>query len=251
MAAGPVSVHFVCGETRRPAGNCFATPVLVCRDVTAAIVVNEMRETAVQMADVTLGCSSSSLVDVFGFVSQAMFKFNLLVQVPLWQTVCGKNHTAARNPDWTAYPCLANKAENIHQWRRRTSQSDICHRWALIEQHQVSGQVWPVDVQHCLQSTDKLYSSRSWTSFHKEAQTGTVQADGVCQVSWLVSNLVSCETHPCTFMHHYNHFTHFTLTLTCILVVQSQFLFLIVFVLIFIFPRMGRWILQSCRFLLN
>ena len=72
------------------------------------------------------------------------------------------------------------------------------HRWALIEQHQVSGQVWPVDVQHCLQSTDKLYSSRSWSSFHEEAQTGTVQADGVCQVSWLVSNLVSCETHPCT-----------------------------------------------------
>ena len=60
------------------------------------------------MADVTLGCSPSSLVDVFGFVSQAMFKFNLLVQVPLWQTVCGKNHPAARNPDWTAYPCLAN-----------------------------------------------------------------------------------------------------------------------------------------------
>ena len=152
----------------------------------------------------------------------SMFKFNLLVQVPLWQTVCGKNHTAARNPDWTAYPCLANKAENFHQWRRRTAQSDICHRWALIEQHQGSGQVWPVNVQHCLQSTDKLYSSRSWASFHKEAQTGTVQADGVCHVSWLVSNLVSCETHPCTFMHHYNHFTHFTLPLTCILVVQSH-----------------------------
>ena len=47
MAAGPVSIHFVCGETRRPAGNCFATPVLVGRDATAAIVVNEMRETAV------------------------------------------------------------------------------------------------------------------------------------------------------------------------------------------------------------
>ena len=47
MAAGPVAIHFVCGETRRPAGNCFATPVLVGRDVTAAIVVNEMRETAV------------------------------------------------------------------------------------------------------------------------------------------------------------------------------------------------------------
>ena len=46
MAAGPVSIHFVCGETRRPAGNCFATPVLVGRDATAAIVVNEMRETA-------------------------------------------------------------------------------------------------------------------------------------------------------------------------------------------------------------
>ena len=30
-----------------PAGNCFATPVLVGRDATAAIVVNEMRETAV------------------------------------------------------------------------------------------------------------------------------------------------------------------------------------------------------------
>ena len=29
MAAGPVSINFVCGETRRPAGNCFATPVLV------------------------------------------------------------------------------------------------------------------------------------------------------------------------------------------------------------------------------
>ena len=48
MAAGPVSIHFVCSETRRPAGNCFATPVLVGRDTTAAIVVNEMRETAVQ-----------------------------------------------------------------------------------------------------------------------------------------------------------------------------------------------------------
>ena len=47
MAAEPVSIHFVCGETRRPAGNCFATPVLVGRDVTAAIVVNAMRETAV------------------------------------------------------------------------------------------------------------------------------------------------------------------------------------------------------------
>ena len=47
MAAGPVSIHFVCGETRRPAGNCFATPVLGGRDATAAIVVNEMRETAV------------------------------------------------------------------------------------------------------------------------------------------------------------------------------------------------------------
>ena len=47
MAAGPVSIHFVGGETRRPAGNCFATPVLVGRDATAAIVVNEMRETAV------------------------------------------------------------------------------------------------------------------------------------------------------------------------------------------------------------
>ena len=47
MAARPVSIHFVCGETRRPAGNCFATPVLVGRDATAAIVVNEMRETAV------------------------------------------------------------------------------------------------------------------------------------------------------------------------------------------------------------
>ena len=44
MAAGPVSIHFVCGETGRPAGNCFATPVLVGRDATAAIVVNEMRE---------------------------------------------------------------------------------------------------------------------------------------------------------------------------------------------------------------
>ena len=50
MAAGPVSIHFVCGETRRPAGNCFATPVLVGRDATAAIVVNEMRETAVNAA---------------------------------------------------------------------------------------------------------------------------------------------------------------------------------------------------------
>ena len=39
-----LSIHFVCGETRRPAGNCFATPVLVGRDTTAAIVVNEMRE---------------------------------------------------------------------------------------------------------------------------------------------------------------------------------------------------------------
>ena len=48
MAAGPVSIHFVCGETRRPAGNCFTTPVLVGRDATAAIVVNEMRETAVR-----------------------------------------------------------------------------------------------------------------------------------------------------------------------------------------------------------
>ena len=47
MAAGPVSIHFVFGETRRPAGNCFATPVLVGRDATAAIVVYEMRETAV------------------------------------------------------------------------------------------------------------------------------------------------------------------------------------------------------------
>ena len=47
MAAGPVSIHFVCGETRRLAGNCFTTPVLVGRDVTAAIVVNEMRKTAV------------------------------------------------------------------------------------------------------------------------------------------------------------------------------------------------------------
>ena len=49
MAAGPVSIHFVCGETRRPAGSCFAAPVLVGRDATAAIVVNEMRETAVVM----------------------------------------------------------------------------------------------------------------------------------------------------------------------------------------------------------
>ena len=48
MVVGPVSIHFVCGEARRPAGNCFATPVLVGRDVTAAIVVNEMRETAVR-----------------------------------------------------------------------------------------------------------------------------------------------------------------------------------------------------------
>ena len=40
------------GETRRPAGNCFATPVLVGRDATAAIVVNEMRETAVYMCHV-------------------------------------------------------------------------------------------------------------------------------------------------------------------------------------------------------
>ena len=50
MAAGPVSIHFVCGESRRPAGNCFATRlllVLVGWDATAAIVVNEMRETAV------------------------------------------------------------------------------------------------------------------------------------------------------------------------------------------------------------
>ena len=54
MAAGPVSIHFVCGETRWPAGNCFATPVLVGRDATAAIVVNEMRETAVT------GCPVSS-----------------------------------------------------------------------------------------------------------------------------------------------------------------------------------------------
>ena len=50
MAAGPVPIHFVCGETCRPAGNCFAKPVLVGRDVTAAIVVNEMRETAVGVA---------------------------------------------------------------------------------------------------------------------------------------------------------------------------------------------------------
>ena len=49
MAAGPVSIHFVWGETRQPAGNCFTTPVLVGRDATAAIVVNEMRETAVMM----------------------------------------------------------------------------------------------------------------------------------------------------------------------------------------------------------
>ena len=41
-----IYIHFVRGETRRPAGNCFATPVLVGRDATAAIVVNEMRETA-------------------------------------------------------------------------------------------------------------------------------------------------------------------------------------------------------------
>ena len=53
MAAGPVSVHFVCGETRRPAGNCFATPVFVGRDATAAIVVNEMRETAVLLLILT------------------------------------------------------------------------------------------------------------------------------------------------------------------------------------------------------
>ena len=33
---------------------------------------------------------------------------------------------------------------------------------------------------------------------------------------------MSCESHPCTFMHHYNHFTRFTITLTCILVVQSH-----------------------------
>ena len=149
-------------------------------------------------------------------------QINLLVQVPLWQTVCGKNHPAARNPDWTTYPCLPDKAENVPQWQPRTAQSDIYHRWALTKQHQVSGQVWPVDVQHCLKSTNKLYSSRSWTSFYQEAQTGTVLADGVCQVSWLVSNLMSCETHPCTFTHHYNHFTHFTLTFTGILVVQSH-----------------------------
>ena len=48
MAAGPVSIHFVFGETRQSAGNCFATPVLVGRDVTATIVVNKMRETAVR-----------------------------------------------------------------------------------------------------------------------------------------------------------------------------------------------------------
>ena len=44
------SIHFVCGETRRPARNCFAKPVLIGRDATAAIVVNEMRETAVDLA---------------------------------------------------------------------------------------------------------------------------------------------------------------------------------------------------------
>ena len=140
--------------------------------------------------------------------------------------VRGKHHTAVKNLDWTSYPCLANnfsfkKAENVHHWWQ-TAKSHICHRWAQTKQHQVSGQVWPVDVQHCLQNMDKLYSSRSWTSFHKEAQTGTMQADGVCQVSWLVSNLVSCETHPCTFMHHHNHFTHFILAHTCTLVVQSH-----------------------------
>ena len=59
MAAGPISIHFVCFETRRPAGNCFATSVLVGRDVTAAIVVNEMRETAVQKG--VLLCPKASL----------------------------------------------------------------------------------------------------------------------------------------------------------------------------------------------
>ena len=49
MAAGPVSIHFVCGETRRPAGNCFAAPVLVGRDATAAIVVNELSEKAMHL----------------------------------------------------------------------------------------------------------------------------------------------------------------------------------------------------------
>ena len=60
MAAGPVSIHFVCGETRRPAGNCFATPVLVGRDATAAIVVNEMRETAVSQEPL---CNISKRLD--------------------------------------------------------------------------------------------------------------------------------------------------------------------------------------------
>ena len=64
----------------------------------------------------------------------------------------------------------------------------------------------------------------SSSSFHEEAhdQTGTVHADGVCEVYWLVSNLVSCENHPCTFMRHFNHFAHFILAHTCILVVQSH-----------------------------
>ena len=47
-------------------------------------------------------------------------------------------------------------------------------------------------------------------------------ADGVCEVSWLVSYLVSCENHLCTFMHHYNRFAHFILAHTCILVVQPH-----------------------------
>ena len=75
MAAGPVSIHFVCGETRRPAGNCFATPVLVGRDATAAIVVNEMRETAVP-----IGRASHDLVIVYDRQGKKLLFVNSIVK---------------------------------------------------------------------------------------------------------------------------------------------------------------------------
>ena len=78
MAAGPVSIHFVCGETRRPAGDCFATPVLVGRDATAAIVVNEMRETAV-VAACTIGMSTSILAGNLCFLRQKLVTSFLVI----------------------------------------------------------------------------------------------------------------------------------------------------------------------------
>ena len=198
------SIHFVCGETRRTAGNCFATPVLGGRGATAAIVVNEMRETAVTSLTTSKMTPSTRLLPL------APMELYTCQHSPgpgtgdspdrLWsnQSPHGSQPTSTVGGEWPHRFTAAMQASSICVWRKRAAASSgkvrcsdysqWCHVGHYLRGYprrrrdppwqEVIRGIWNPDPAYCREHCSRRFSLPSLHILHVRCKFCVIRAVG-------------------------------------------------------------------------